>query len=91
MKRLVLTLACAAMLTGSGCCGFGYPYWGGGGYGAGYAPTYGGGYGGCPGGACGGYPGAYAPMGSTASVPYYGATASYPGYTTAGLNYLPVQ
>ena len=64
MKRIALALACAVMLAGSGCCGFGYPYWGGGGgggCGGGYGGGYGAGYapGGCPGGSCGAYPGAY--------------------------------
>lgn len=79
------------MLSGSGCCLFGYPGVFNGGYGAGYPPTYGGGgYGGgaCPNGACpgaygGGYPGAYNAGAPTAVVPY-----GYP--QTTYVNPLPV-
>ncbi len=88
MKRLALVLTCAMMLSGSGCCLFGYPGGCGGGYGAGYPPTYGGGggYGGggaCPSGACGQYPGAYNGGAPTAVVPY-----GYP--QTAVLDPMPV-
>ncbi len=97
MKRFALVLTCAMMLSGSGCCLFGYPgVFGGGGYGAGYPPTYGGGgYGGggaCPNGACGqqypgayggGFPGAYNAGAPTAYAPAYG----YP--QTAYVNPLP--
>ncbi len=93
MKRFALAITCAMMLSGSGCCLFGYP---GGGWGAGYPPTYGGaGYGGgaCPTGACGTYPGAYSGGAPTAVAPYgYPQTAVSPyGYPqTAIIDPVPV-
>jgi len=94
MKRFALMMACALMLAGSGCCGFGGPFGGyGGGYGAGYGPSYGGG--GCPGGACGAFPGAYnGGYTGTAMTPYGGQTAfapqAMPAYQSAAVNYMPV-
>ena len=91
MKRFAFMLTCVLMLSGSGCCLFGYPGLFCGGYGAGYPPTYGAG-GACPSGACGqqypgayggGYPGAYTGGSPSAVVPY-----GYP--QTAYIDPLPV-